>query len=62
MGAVGGEVDRFIGVDIERREMLGPLELWPRSNAASEFEVISDVEEFDHVVVIPAELNKSMGA
>ena len=60
--AVGRKINGFIGLNVERRKMLAPLKLRPRSNAAGQFEMISDVEEFDHVVVIPAELNKSMGA
>src|SRR5690242_16036225 len=62
VGAVGGEVDGFVGLDIERRKVLAPLELRPRPDAAGQFEVVSDVEELDHVVVIPAELNKGVGA
>ena len=62
MGAVGGEVDRLVGFDVERREMLAPLELRPRSDAAGQFEMISDVEELDEVVVVPAELNEGMGS
>ena len=61
MGAIGGEVDRFVGLDIEGRKFIGPLELRSRPEAAGQFEVVSDVEEFDHVVVIAAELNKGVG-
>ena len=43
--AVGRKINGFIGLDIERREMLAPLELWPCSDTAGQFEVISDVEE-----------------
>src|SRR3984893_12236992 len=41
--------------------MLAPLELRPRSEATGQFEVISDVEELEEVVVITAELNKGVG-
>src|SRR6202140_2656846 len=56
--AVGGEVDRLVGLDVECREMVAPLELRPRSDAAGQFEVVADVEELDKIVVISAELNK----
>jgi len=60
MGAVGGEVDGLVGLDVECRKMLAPLELRPRPDAAGQLEVVSDVEELDHVVVIAAELNKGV--
>src|SRR5437764_7476648 len=61
LGAVGGEVDRLVGLDVVCREMVAPLELRPRSDAAGQFQVVSDVEELDQVVVIAAELNKRVG-
>ena len=61
MGTVGGKVDRLVGFDVECREVVTPLELRPRSDAAGQFQVVSDVEEFDEVVVIAAELNKGVG-
>ena len=61
MRAIGGEVDGLVGFDVECREVVAPLELWPRSDAAGQFEVVSDVEELDKVVVIAAELNKGVG-
>ena len=47
--AIGGEVNRLVGFDIEGREMLAGLELRPRDDAAGQLEMVSDVEEFDHV-------------
>ena len=61
MGAVGGEVDGLIGFDVEGREVVATVELRPRPDAAGQFQVVTDVEELDEVVVIAAELNKGMG-
>jgi hypothetical protein len=58
VGAVGREIDRLVGFDVECREVVAPLELRARSDAAGQFEVVADVEELDKVVVIAAELNK----
>src|SRR5215467_688335 len=52
--AIGGEINRLVGLDIERRKVVVVRELRARPNPAGQFEVISDVEELDHVLMISA--------
>ena len=58
--AIRGEIGRLICFDIKREQAPANVKLRSRKDAPGQFEVIADVEELDHVLVITGELQKSV--